>query len=166
MAELTELLVPDAAQWHDWLHDHRADHPGVWLVLRKKGGLTTTLTYAEALDEAPCFGWIDGQLARRDDDSYRQRFTPRRATSQWSARNVEHVNRLAAAGRMHPAANPVAAATFAGLNASDRYSIVYRLNAVQREGTRQRKLADYIDLLNRGEAVRPRQQRSESPSTT
>ncbi|MFB7718793.1 YdeI family protein [Nocardia sp. NPDC056100] len=102
MPELAELLVPDTEAWHAWLDSHHADHPGVWLVLHKKGGRTTTLSYAQALDEALCFGWIDGQIARRDDDSYRQRFTPRRSNSPWSARNVEHIARLIQAGRMRP----------------------------------------------------------------
>lgn len=69
----------------------------------KRGGQTTALTYAQAFDEALCFGWIDGQIALRDDESYRQRFTRRRPGSPWSARNVEHVARLTEAGRMQPA---------------------------------------------------------------
>ena len=103
MPDLPELLVEDAEAWRSWLVSHHAEHPGVWLVLHKKGGQTTDLTYAQALDEALCFGWIDGQIARRDDDSYRQRFTRRRPGSPWSARNVEHVARLTEAGRMQPA---------------------------------------------------------------
>ena len=103
MLDLPELLVEDAEAWRSWLDSHHADHLGVWLVLHKKGGQTTDLTYAQALDEALCFGWIDGQIARRDDDSYRQRFTRRRPGSPWSGRNVEHVARLTEAGRMQPA---------------------------------------------------------------
>src|ERR1700742_141893 len=102
-AELAELLVADASGWHAWLAEHHADQPGVWLVLHKKGGHTTTLTYAEALDEALCFGWIDGQVGRRDEESYKQRFTPRRPKSPWSARNTSHVTRLIDAGLMQPA---------------------------------------------------------------
>ena len=63
MTELAELLVQDAEAWHAWLDSHHAEHPGVWLVLHKKGGHTTALTYAQALDEALCFGWIDGHRA-------------------------------------------------------------------------------------------------------
>lgn len=62
-AELPELLVPDARAWRAWLEENHASSPGVWLVLHKKGGSVTTLTYAQALDEALCFGWIDGQAA-------------------------------------------------------------------------------------------------------
>ena len=74
----------------------------MWLVLAKKG--TThpiTLSYDEALDEAICFGWIDGQLARRDETTFRRRFSPRGARSPWSKRNVALAERLAASGRMH-----------------------------------------------------------------
>ena len=196
MPELVELLVPEAEAWRAWLDRHHADHPGVWLVLHKKGGQTTALTYSQALDEALCFGWIDGQIARRDNDSYRQRFTPRRPNSPWSVRNVEHVTRLTQAGRMRPAgvaavdaakaqgrwqaayrgqadtqippdlvqalaANPAAAATFDKLDAANRYAIVYRLNAVKRPTTRDRKLAAYVDMLARGEAIHPRKPRSD-----
>jgi uncharacterized protein YdeI (YjbR/CyaY-like superfamily) len=101
--ELAELLVPDAAAWRAWLAENHADSPGVWLVLTKKGGQVTELDYAAALDEALCFGWIDGQVSRRDEGSTRQRFTPRRPRSAWSRRNVEHIARLTAEGRLTPA---------------------------------------------------------------
>ncbi|GAA1647665.1 YdeI/OmpD-associated family protein [Georgenia ruanii] len=101
--KLEELLVPDAAAWRAWLAEHHATSPGVWLVLHKKGGNTTALTYDAALDEALCFGWIDGQVATRDGESYRQRMTPRRPRSRWSARNVDHAARLEREGRMHEA---------------------------------------------------------------
>ena len=101
---LSELLLADAAAWRAWLREHDGDDVGVELVLAKKGTTEpTTLTYEEALDEALCHGWIDGQVRRRDARTYRQRFTPRRARSQWSERNVGHVERLLAKGRMHPA---------------------------------------------------------------
>jgi uncharacterized protein YdeI (YjbR/CyaY-like superfamily) len=101
---LEELLVIDAAAWRKWLGKHHGDEIGVELVLAKKGTVEpTALTYDQALEEALCHGWIDGQVRRRDDRTYRQRFTPRRARSQWSKRNVGIVERLLAAGRMHPA---------------------------------------------------------------
>jgi uncharacterized protein YdeI (YjbR/CyaY-like superfamily) len=101
--ELPELLVPDAAAWRAWLAGNHASSPGVWLVLTKKGGRVTELDYAAALDEALCFGWIDGQTGRRDEETMRQRFTPRRPKSAWSRRNVEHIARLSAEGRLTPA---------------------------------------------------------------
>lgn len=98
--ELEELLLPDAAAWRRWLEANHSTSPGVWLVLHKKGGNVTELDYAAALDEALCFGWIDGQARRRDEQTSLQRMTPRRPRSPWSARNVGHVARLDAAGRM------------------------------------------------------------------
>jgi uncharacterized protein YdeI (YjbR/CyaY-like superfamily) len=95
-----ELLLPDPIAWRAWLEEHHADTPAVWLVLTKKGGTLTTLTWQTALDEALCFGWIDGQARRRDEQSSFQRFTPRGPKSRWSLRNVEHIDRLEREGRM------------------------------------------------------------------
>jgi uncharacterized protein YdeI (YjbR/CyaY-like superfamily) len=84
------------------LRDHHADSPGVWLVLAKKGTVDpTSVSYDEALDEAISFGWIDGQLGRRDSATFRRRFTPRAARSPWSQRNAAIAERLIASGRMH-----------------------------------------------------------------
>ena len=103
-ADIPELIVTDAAAWRRWLEAHHASPDGVWLVLAKKGTTApTSLTYAQALDEALCHGWIDGQAAPGDGVTYRQRFTPRRPRSRWSARNVGIIGRLRSEGRMHPA---------------------------------------------------------------
>lgn len=103
MADLEELLVTDAAAWRVWLEEHHADSPGVWLVLTKKGGDVTALNRAAALDEALCFGWIDGQARSRDAATSLQRMTPRTARSRWSQVNVGLIARLEAEGRMAPA---------------------------------------------------------------
>jgi len=103
-ADLPELVVADAAAWRAWLDRHHTDEQGAWLVLAKKGhSEPTRLRYEEALEEALCVGWIDGQAMRRDDGSYRQRFTPRRPRSPWSKSNVTRAQRLLAEGRMRPA---------------------------------------------------------------
>jgi uncharacterized protein YdeI (YjbR/CyaY-like superfamily) len=102
--DLPELIVEDAAAWAAWLARRHASCEGVWLALAKRGGdAPTRLTYQEALEEALCYGWIDGQVRRSDADSYRQRFTPRRKRSAWSRRNVEIAERLFDEGRMKPA---------------------------------------------------------------
>jgi uncharacterized protein YdeI (YjbR/CyaY-like superfamily) len=102
--ELPELIVSDAAAWRVWLGKHHANPAGVWLVLAKKGTEEpTSLTYDQALEEALCHGWIDGQARRRDETTYRQRFTPRRRRSSWSKRNTGIAERLLAEQRMHPA---------------------------------------------------------------
>jgi uncharacterized protein YdeI (YjbR/CyaY-like superfamily) len=102
--ELPSLLVLDGGAWRGWLAEHHKTSAGVWLILAKKGIVEpTSLTYDHALEEAICHGWIDGQVRRRDDRTYRQRFTPRRARSSWSERNVSIVERLTGEGRMRPA---------------------------------------------------------------
>lgn len=116
-----ELVLPDAAAWRAWLEEHHADTPAVWLVLTKKGGTVTSLTYAQALDEALCFGWIDGQVRRRDDESTFQRWTPRGPRSRWSTRNVGHVERLMAEDRMAPAG----LAAVAAAQADGRWEAAY-----------------------------------------
>src|SRR5580700_805565 len=104
MEGVSELIVADAAEWRRWLGNHHTTSPGVWLVLAKKGvAEPTSLTYAEALEEALCHGWIDGQIGVRDSTTFRRRFTPRRPRSVWSARNVDIIGALRAQGRMLPA---------------------------------------------------------------
>lgn len=98
--ELPELLLPDADAWRAWLAENHATSRGVWLVQHKKGGAVTSLTYEQALDHALCFGWVDGQIGRRDEGSYVTRFTPRGPKSKWSKLNVANVERLEAAGLM------------------------------------------------------------------
>ena len=103
-AEQPELIVRDAAAWRAWLRKHHREDAGVWLVLAKKGTVKpTSLSYDQALEEALCHGWIDGQVRRRDETTYRQRFTPRRRRSPWSKRNAGIAEGLVAEGRMHPA---------------------------------------------------------------
>lgn len=103
-SEWGEVIVADSAAWRGWLDRHHAECPGIWLVLAKKGTtVPTELTHEQALVEALCFGWIDGQVRRRDEATYRQRFTPRRLRSTWSKRNVDIVEQLLADGRMRPA---------------------------------------------------------------
>jgi uncharacterized protein YdeI (YjbR/CyaY-like superfamily) len=97
------LTLADRAAWRAWLDAHEGTSDGVWLVLAKKGTTDpTSLTYAEALDEALCSGWIDGQTASIDERVFRRRFTPRRKASLWSERNIGLVATLTAEGRMRP----------------------------------------------------------------
>lgn len=104
MSETPELLVANTVAWRAWLATNHAVSAGVRLVLAKKGATEPTrLTYDDALPEALCYGWIDGQLTRRDDVTYFVRFTPRRPRSVWSKRNAETAERLVAEGRMQPA---------------------------------------------------------------
>jgi uncharacterized protein YdeI (YjbR/CyaY-like superfamily) len=118
----SELILGDAAAWRGWLADHHDVCDGVWLVLAKKGTTApTSLTYDQALEEALCHGWIDGQRRRRDQRTYLHRFTPRRTRSQWSQRNVAIVERLTSEQRMHPAG----AAEVARARADGRWRSAY-----------------------------------------
>lgn len=99
MAE--ELVFPDRTAFRAWLTEN-ADHPGVWLVFSKDKGLKT-ISAAHALEEALCFGWIDGQMERLDESRYRKYFSPRREQSKWSEKNRKLAERLEADGLMTPA---------------------------------------------------------------
>jgi len=194
-AEQPELIVADAAAWREWLDDHHSTSDGVWLVLAKKGTRQpTSLTYAEALDDALCFGWIDGQRNKRDDTTFSQRYTPRRRASPWSARNVGIVQRLIDDGLMRPAghaeierakadgrwdrayggqatieappdllaaldASPAAAEMFGTLSSTNRFAILYRVNDAKRADTRARRIAQYVEMLERGETIYPQSPR-------
>lgn len=100
-AELDELIVADADALRVVVGQPR--HVAR-LALSRKGGTVTTLTWQQAVDEALCFGWIDGQARKRDQETSWIRFTPRRPRSSWSQRNVAHAARLGAQGRMLPQA--------------------------------------------------------------
>lgn len=101
--EVPSLTVADAVAWRRWLSQEAEVSKGVWLTLAKKGNTKpTSLTYPQALDEALCYGWIDGQARGGDDVSYSQRYTPRTAKSMWSQRNVIHTARLENDGHMQP----------------------------------------------------------------
>ncbi len=98
------MRFASAAAFEAWLADEHASSDGIWLELAKKGSGVPSVTYAEAVEIALCFGWIDGQVRRSGEDGfYLQRFTPRRPRSTWSQINREKVAALIAAGRMQPA---------------------------------------------------------------
>jgi uncharacterized protein YdeI (YjbR/CyaY-like superfamily) len=85
-----------------WLAKNHSQSDGIWLRIYKKDAEVPTVTYAEALDQALCYGWIDGQKKPYDGQSWLQRFTPRRSKSRWSKKNTEHAERLIASGEMVP----------------------------------------------------------------
>lgn len=88
--------------WNTWLSKHFHDEDGIWLRFFKKDSGEKSITYAEALEEALCYGWIDGQAKKYDDKSWVQRFTPRRKRSIWSKRNIGIAEKLMQEGRMKP----------------------------------------------------------------
>jgi len=110
--DLPVIFFETGQEWRKWLEQNHTDLKGVWLRFYKKGTGKTSLNHDTALDEALCYGWIDGQARLNDavgqakaydSESYLQKFTPRRPRSIWSKRNIEHVARLEKEGKMQPA---------------------------------------------------------------
>ena len=97
------VFFDSAQDFRDWLEAHHASADQIWVGFHKKASGRSGLTYAEAVDEALCYGWIDGLTRRRDEDTYVQRFTPRRPGSNWSTVNIAKVAELTREGRMRPA---------------------------------------------------------------
>lgn len=197
VSETPELLIADVASWRAWLAANHASSSGVRLVLAKKSvSEPTRLTYDEALPEALSHGWIDGQRTLRDTSTYRVRFTPRRPRGSWSQRNVELVELLIAAGRMHPAglveverakadgrwekayggsasievpddlsdalaASPGAQAMWDVLTRTNRFAVLYRVHDAKRPETRARRIAQYVEMLQRGDTPHPQVRRPE-----
>jgi uncharacterized protein YdeI (YjbR/CyaY-like superfamily) len=105
MATKPELpIIPFDSRdaWAAWLDEHHATSDGVWLKIAKKGSGIETVSYAEALDAALCYGWIDGQKDRLDQRHWLQRFTPRRPRSKWSKVNRQKATELVEKGEMRP----------------------------------------------------------------
>ncbi len=181
-------LFATAAAWERWLAKHHDGGSGLWLRIAKAGGGIKSVTYAQALDVALCWGWIDGQKKPEDASAWLQRFTPRMARSPWSQRNRDHVERLVAGKRMQPPGlaaveaarqdgrwdrayapastaevpadlqaaldgNPKARAFFAALNSANRYAVLYRVQQAVRPETRARRIAQFVEMLARGEKI-------------
>ena len=101
--DLPVRAFADQAALEEWLDAEHATAPGLYVRLARKGSGVPSVTYAELVESALCFGWIDGRSQRLDETSYLQRITPRRPRSVWSQKNVAAVEALTAAGRMRPA---------------------------------------------------------------
>jgi uncharacterized protein YdeI (YjbR/CyaY-like superfamily) len=176
------------AEFTAWLAENHASSDGIWIKIAKKGAGVESVVVTETLEVALCFGWIDGQRKPLDDKFFLQKYTPRRARSKWSKRNVGLVAKLIEAGEMRPPghaeierakadgrwdaaydspanmqvppdlqaeldARPEAAAFFATLNSTNRYSILYRLHDAKRPETRTRRLEQFVAMLERGETL-------------
>ena len=176
--------------WRAWLAEHHADSDGIWIKFAKKGSGLPTVVYAEAVEVALAYGWIDGHTKGIDDRHYRQRYTPRRARSKWSKINRTKAEALIARGAMEPAglaeverakadgrwdaaydsprtalvpddlraaldADPAASAFFEELDGNNRYAILYRIQDAKRADTRARRIAQFVEMLGRGETIHP-----------
>jgi uncharacterized protein YdeI (YjbR/CyaY-like superfamily) len=120
-AELQILAFKTAKAYGAWLKKNHVTSLGIWLQFYKKGSGVETITYAEALDEALCYGWIDSQVKRFDEKSYLQRFGPRKTKSMWSKINRTHIERLTKDGRM----TPTGLAHVTAAKADGRWEVAY-----------------------------------------
>jgi uncharacterized protein YdeI (YjbR/CyaY-like superfamily) len=173
-----------------WLSRNLGKTEGIWLVIAKKDSGMRSVTYAEAVEVALCYGWIDGQGKKLDDDRYMQKFTPRRARSPWSQINRKRALALIEAGRMREPGlreierakadgrweaayasarvatvpddlakalrrNKKAAAAFETLDSQNRYAILYRVNDAKKPETRERRIAQFVEMLSEGRKLHP-----------
>ena len=188
--QIPTLTYASQDEWETWLETNAESSTGIWLRLAKKAAGRVVLTYAQALDSALCFGWIDGQKKAESDEFWLQRFSPRTAKSIWSRINTEKAQALMQAGRMRPSglreverahqdgrweraytsasntavpddlqtaldANTEAKAFFGTLNGRNRYSILFRIQNVKKAETRAKKIAQFVEMLARGEKLYP-----------
>jgi len=95
-----KLYFPERKAWRAWLQEHHVEDGHVWLVFFKKGTGVASMDYVEGLEEALCFGWIDGLKKRIDEQRYAYRFTPRKKASKWSPTNIRLAQKMIAQGKM------------------------------------------------------------------
>lgn len=156
--------------WRDWLEQNHKLVDGVWLRIYKKDSGITSVRHAEALEEALCYGWIDGQGRKYDEVSYLQKFTPRRAKSIWSKRNISLVKRLAKEGKMQPAGlEQIKAAKADGRldNAYDSPSNMSMPEDFLKELAKNKKAQAFFETLNKANtyAIGWRLQTAKKPET-
>jgi uncharacterized protein YdeI (YjbR/CyaY-like superfamily) len=152
---LPVVALASRAKWKAWLAKHHAASPGVWLEIAKKGSTVDSVSYADAIAVALCYGWIDGQKAAVDEQRWRQRFTPRTARSKWSKINCQKATELIEQGEMKPAGlREVEAAKADGrwdaAYAGQRTMVVPDdLRAALKRNVRARAFFETIDSANR-----------------
>ncbi|MEW6401630.1 MAG: YdeI/OmpD-associated family protein [Chloroflexota bacterium] len=189
-ADLPILPFENKKKWADWLAKQHAKSAGVWLKLARKGSGIPSVTYEEAVEVALCYGWIDGQGKRLDDQYWLQKYTPRGPKSMWSKINTERAGRLITSGEMKSAGlkaieaakqdgrwdaayaspknisipddfhteldrNKKARAFFATLNSANRYAILLRIQTAKKVETRERRIRQFVEMLERGEKLYP-----------
>jgi uncharacterized protein YdeI (YjbR/CyaY-like superfamily) len=179
--ELPILPFESKKKWADWLAKQHDKSAGVWLKLAKKATGIPSVTYAEALDVALCYGWIDGQKGSFDEQYFLQKFTPRRPKSIWSKINVEKAEHFIASGEMKAIEaakqdgrwaaayegqktisvpedfqsaldkNKKAKAFFATLKGANRYAFLFRIQTAKKPETRAKRISQFVEMLEQGE---------------
>ena len=175
------------SSWRRWLSSNHDRVGAVWVVFYKNHAGKPTLSYSDAVEEALCFGWIDGMKKRIDDERYMHRFTPRKPGSTWSETNRKRVERLRASGAMTSAgqrlvdeakrrrtwnwrpdaarsemapafaaaleADPDARAFWNTLTTAQQGRFITWIGIAKRDSTRDRRIAESLELLRRGERL-------------
>ena len=168
--DLPVIAFADAGAWRAWLEANHAEAPGVWLKFAKKSSGLASVSYAEAVEEALCYGWIDSLLQKYDEVSYPQKFSPRRPKSLWSKRNIEHVTRLSKEGRMQPAGKREMEAA----RTDGRWKVAYDSSGTMevptdflKELSKNKKAKKFFETLNRANiyAIAWRLQTAKRPET-
>ncbi|MCX6121730.1 MAG: YdeI/OmpD-associated family protein [Ignavibacteriales bacterium] len=164
------LAFTSSKEWRQWLAKNHNRTEGIWLRFYKKASSVPSVTYDEALDEALCYGWIDGQLKPYDERSWLRKFTPRRAKSPWSRRNIEYVQRLIKAGRMKDVGLREAEAAKVDdrwMNAYDPGSTMTMPADFLKRLSRMKKAKAFFETLNKANtyAIAWRLQSAKKPET-
>jgi uncharacterized protein YdeI (YjbR/CyaY-like superfamily) len=156
--------------WEEWLSRNHIEATGVWLRIAKKGSTIRSITHAEALDSALCFGWIDAHKRPESAGAWLERFTPRSKRSIWSKLNRQKATAFIECGRMRESGlNEVlpedfqaaldksarAKAFFATLEGRNRYAILFRIQTVKKAETRARKVSQFVAMLEKHEKIHP-----------
>ena len=188
--EIPIVLFERAGGWEDWLKVNHTSSAGLWLRLAKKDSGIASVSYAEALEVALCYGWIDGQKKSYDETTWLQKFTPRGSRSVWSKINREKAEELIKSKRMKPAGlkaiesakqdgrwdaaydsqskatvpddfqaaldqNAGAKAFFVTLKSHNRYAILFRIQTAKKAETRDRRIRQIIEMLERHKTFHP-----------
>jgi uncharacterized protein YdeI (YjbR/CyaY-like superfamily) len=187
---VSTLSCETKAEWAIWLAKNHRVSEGIWLRIAKKAANAPSVIYAEAVDVALCYGWIDGQKQADNEHFWLQRFTPRSARSIWSKINRDKATKLMANGQMKAAGlkeierakndgrwdaaydsartaevpidfqaaldrNAKAKAFFATLNSSNRYAVLFRIQAAKKIETRESRIQKFVQMLENHEKLHP-----------
>jgi uncharacterized protein YdeI (YjbR/CyaY-like superfamily) len=187
---VSTLSCETKAEWAIWLAKNHRVSEGIWLRIAKKAANAPSVIYAEAVDVALCYGWIDGQKQADNEHFWLQRFTPRSARSIWSKINRDKATKLMANGQMKEAGlkeierakndgrwdaaydsartaevpidfqaaldrNAKAKAFFATLNSSNRYAVLFRIQAAKKIETRESRIQKFVQMLENHEKLHP-----------
>jgi uncharacterized protein YdeI (YjbR/CyaY-like superfamily) len=174
--------------WEEWLEENHRTSSGIWMRLAKKTSGIQSVSYAEAVESALCYGWIDGHKRPHSETAWLQRFTPRRSRSMWSQINRDKALALIESRRMKAAGheeierarqdgrweaaygspsalkadpefqkalnkNSRAKKFFKTISAANRYAILWRIQTAKRPETRERRIREYIEMLEKGETL-------------